>query len=234
MQRYFAKEKVDNYFILNEDDVYHIKTVMRMKNNEKIEIVFENKLHICSVNLETNTFEILEEYSSVNEDKEIVLVVPLLKEQKMDLVLQKCTELGASEIIPIITERSVVKLDPDKFLKKRERWIKICKEASEQSKRTSIPTVRDLMSIDNLNTLDGVKLVCSTTEKQKNLKFFLQTHNNCDKIVLAIGPEGGFTDKEEERFVNAGFSKVSLGNRIMRVETVPIFVLSILNYVYME
>ena len=234
MQRYFAKEKVDNYFILNDDDIYHIKTVMRMKNNEKIEIVFENKLHICSVNLENNTFEILEECSSINEDKKITLVVPLLKEQKMDLVLQKCTELGASEIIPIITERSVVKLDSDKFSKKRERWIKICKEASEQSKRTSIPIVRNLMSIDKLNTLDGVKLVCSTTEKQKNLKFFLQTQNNCDKIVLAVGPEGGFTANEEERFMNAGFSKVSLGSRIMRVETVPIFVLSVLNYVYME
>ena len=72
--------------------------------------------------------------------------------------------------------------------------------------------------------------MCSTTEKDKNLHFFLQSHNKCDKIILAVGPEGGFDNDEEEQFVKNGFAKVSLGKRIMRVETVPIFLLSILNY----
>lgn len=234
MQRYFAKEKCDSYFILNNDDIYHIKTVMRMKNNDKIEVVFNHKVYTCIVNLDNYQFEIIEEKEGYNEDKKFVLIVPLLKEQKMDLILQKSTELGVSEIIPIIVERSVIKLDNEKFAKKKERWLKICKEASEQSKRTTIPKISDLLSIDTLKDLEGVKLVCSTTEKDKNIKFFLQTQNNCDKLLLAVGPEGGFTSYEEEAFVKAGFNKVSLGKRIMRVETVPIFVLSILNYVYME
>lgn len=234
MQRYFAKEKIDNYFLLNDDDLYHIKTVMRMNTNDKIEVVYEEKLYICSVNLQTMHFEIIYEEESNQTKQNIVLVLPLLKEQKMDFVLQKATELGISEIIPIITERSVIKLDNKSFLKKKERWVRICKEASEQSKRLTIPIIHDLKKIQELKDINGVKLLCSTTEKDKNIKFFLQTSNICDKLLVAVGPEGGFTSKEEETFVQVGFNKVSLGNRIMRVETVPIFVLSILNYEYME
>jgi len=234
MQRYFSKIKENNYFKLNNEDIYHIKKVMRMKDDDLIEIVYEGNLYICKVDLKKEVFYIHEMQNGIDNDREITLIVPLLKEQKMDLILQKSTELGADVIIPIITERSVVKLDKEKFAKKKERWQKICKEASEQSKRYNIPIVKDLMSIDTLYTLDGVKLVCSTTEKQKNIKFFLQTHHNCAKIVLAIGPEGGFTKLEEDAFEKCGFSRISLGNRIMRVETVPMFLLSVLNYEYME
>lgn len=234
MQRYFAKEKVDNYFLLNDDDLYHIKTVMRMNKNDKVEVVYQEKLYICSVNLQTMHFEIINVNKSDENKQNIILILPLLKEQKMDFVLQKATELGVSEIIPIITERSVVKLDNKSFLKKKERWIKICKEASEQSKRLTIPIIHNLKTIPELKDIEGVKLLCSTTEKDKNIKFFLQTLNICDKLLVAVGPEGGFTSKEEETFVQASFNKVSLGSRIMRVETVPIFVLSILNYEYME
>lgn len=234
MQRYFAKKKIGNFFLLNDDDLYHIKTVMRMDINDKIEVVYEEKLYICLVNLQTMHFEIIDTEESNQIKQDIGLVLPLLKEQKMDFVLQKATELGVSEIIPIITERSVVKLDNKSFLKKKERWSRICKEASEQSKRLTIPIIHDLKKIEDLKDIDGVKLLCSTTEKDKNIKFFLQTPHICDKLLVAVGPEGGFTSKEEEIFVKGGFSKVSLGKRIMRVETVPIFVLSIINYEYME
>lgn len=234
MQRYFAKEKINNYFLLNDDDLYHIKTVMRMNTNDKIEVVYEEKLYICLVDLQTMHFEIIKTEESNQANQNITLILPLLKEQKMDFVLQKATELGISEIIPIITERSVVKLDNKSFLKKKERWVKICKEASEQSKRLTIPIINDLKKIQDLKDMDGVKLLCSTTEKDKNIKFFLQTSHIYDKLLVAVGPEGGFTSKEEETFVQSGFNKVSLGKRIMRVETVPIFILSILNYEYME
>lgn len=234
MQRYFSNRKQDNNFLLNNDDMYHIKCVMRMKMFDKIEVVYNNELYICSINLKDNKAEIIEKIDNSIDDNNIILVVPLLKEQKMDLVLQKATELGVNMIIPIETKRSVIKVDKDKFSKKQDRWQKICKEASEQSKRVSIPIVSYLHTIDDLKELDGVKLVCSTTEKDKNLHFFLQSHNKCDKIILAVGPEGGFDPSEEEKFVENGFQRVSLGKRIMRVETVPIFLLSILNYLYME
>jgi len=233
MQRYFSKSKQDNYFILSDNDWYHIKKVMRMNDNDKIEVVYNKELYLCELEQEQAKI-IKKEDVSLDNKPHITLVIPLLKEQKMDLILQKSTELGVDEIIPVIMKHSIVKLDNGKQEKKIERWQKICKEASEQSKRYNIPIVKDLMSIDTLYTLDGVKLVCSTTEKQKNIKFFLQTHHNCAKIVLAIGPEGGFTKLEEDTFEKCGFSKISLGNRIMRVETVPMFLLSVINYEYME
>lgn len=234
MQRYFSNKCENDYIYLNSDDMYHINKVMRMKNGDKIEIIYDNETYICGVILSENRAKIIEKLDVKVDDQDIVLIVPLLKEQKMDLVLQKATELGVGMIIPLETKRSVIKVDKEKFEKKQERWQKICKEASEQSKRTSIPIVSYLHKIDDLKNLDGVKLVCSTTEKDKNLHFFLQSHNKCDKIILAVGPEGGFDNDEEEQFVKNGFAKVSLGKRIMRVETVPIFLLSILNYLYME
>lgn len=234
MQRYFSNKKIDNKLELNLDDLYHIKTVMRMKDNELIEVVYNGTLYICRINLNSNMVCIDHEIKNNNDDFDVTLIIPLLKETKMDLIMQKATELGVSKIIPIETERSVIKIDNNKFEKKRERWQKICKEASEQSKRINIPIVEKIASFDTLKTLEGVKLVCSTTEKQKKLKNILQTQDKCAKLVLAIGPEGGFTALEENTFVSCGFEKVSLGNRIMRVETVPLFLLSIINYIYME
>ena len=168
------------------------------------------------------------------EDKEIILAIPLLKEQKMDLVLQKATELGVTKIIPVTMERSIVKLDDSKEVKKIDRWSKICKEASEQSKRNSIPVISNIMTLKELVKEEGIKIVCSTIEKENNLKKFLTEHKNYDKIIIVVGPEGGISSKEEEYLVSEGFTRVSLGKRIMRVETVPIFILSALNYEFME
>lgn len=232
MQRYFSNELKDNKFILNSDDIYHITRVMRMKTNDLIEVVHKNKLYICKV---TDNIEAMIDHEEKEEHKllKCTLIIPLLKEQKMDLILQKATELGVSEIIPVMMERSIVKLDNDKEENRINRWMKILKEASEQSKRNDIPTITKVKKIEDL-TLDGVKLVCSTTEKSLNIKKFLSTNKNYDKINIVIGPEGGLSLKEEEKLVGLGFTRVSLGSRIMRVETVPLFILSALNYENME
>lgn len=107
-------------------------------------------------------------------EPEVVLIIPLLKEQKMDLILQKSTELGVSRIIPIIAERSIIKLDKERFNKKKERWERIVKEASEQSLRNSIPVIDNLKEIKDLGSLDGIKIVCSTIEKDINIKNILK------------------------------------------------------------
>ena len=208
-----------------------------MKNGDEIEVLLDRHLYICQINnIETNIEIKLKEELIPTEEKlpEVTLIIPLLKEQKMDLILQKATELGVAKIIPIITERSVVKLDEKKEQKKLERWSRICKEASEQSHRIDIPTIINTKKIDELNDIDGVKFVCSTVEKTKTLKNLLKTNTSCDKINIAIGPEGGFSLKEEEKLNKLGFESVTLGSRIMRVETVPIFVLSVINYEFME
>ena len=237
MQRYFSHELKDNIFKLNNDDLYHITRVMRMKENDLIEVVYEKEVYLCSLEFRGNdvNIKVKEKIEELSEDNhEIVLIIPLLKEAKMDLILQKATELGVSKIIPVIMERSIVKIDSDRELKKIERWTKICKEASEQSMRVTIPVITEVKKLSDLKEIEGVKLVCSTKEKQNTIKMFLQTNQSYDKINIVIGPEGGITLKEEEYLNSIGFESVSLGKRIMRVETVPMFILSVLNYEIME
>lgn len=227
MQRYFSNLKKDNCLILNSDDLYHIKTVMRMKE-DLIEVVYQNKLHICKLDKDYNAL-IVEEKDDVNYKKiRYTLCIPLLQEQKMSFVLQKATELGVDEIIPVLTTRSIVKIN-DKETKKIERWNKICKEASEQSKRLDIPVINKITKIDDLK-LDGLKLLCSTQEKQNTLKNVLKKSSNYDKIIMIVGPEGGLTDEEENKLKKLDFVPITLGKNIMRVETVPIYLLSVLNY----
>lgn len=235
MQRYFSNSKENDKLFLINDDIYHITRVMRMKDNDKIEVIYDNDLYICNVIInELPWVDIISKEEGKIEDKEIILAIPLLKEQKMDLVLQKATELGVTKIILVTMERSIVKLDDSKEVKKIDRWSKICKEASEQSKRNSIPVISNIMTLKELVKEEGIKIVCSTIEKENNLKKFLTEHKNYDKIIIVVGPEGGISSKEEEYLVSEGFTRVSLGKRIMRVETVPIFILSALNYEFME
>ncbi|MGE5455709.1 MAG: RsmE family RNA methyltransferase [Ignavibacteriales bacterium] len=233
MQRYFSNKLDKDKFIISNDDWYHIKTVMRMTDKDKIEVVYEKEVYLCEI--DNNDIKMLKKMDN-NEDNllEIILVIPLLRENKMDLILQKATELGVSKIIPVITERSIIELKGEKEIKKITRWERICKEAAEQSHRNIIPNVMSIQTLSDLEKMDGLKIVCSTKEKKQNLKLFLTKHKKYDKIIIVVGPEGGLSDKEENYLVNIGFNPVTLGNRIMRVETVPIFILSALNYEYME
>lgn len=233
MQRYFGIKKEENQIILEPSDMYHIQKVMRMKPGDNIEVVVENQVWLCQIEPD---FQIkILELQPLSSDfmKPITLVIPILKEQKMDFILQKATELGVSEIIPVEMKRSMVKVT-DKKDKKQERWNKILKEASEQSMRYQVPKLFPIQTIKDITSLEGLKLICSTREVQNTFKFFLQTHKKYDKLVIVIGPEGGLDPKEESFLIENGFVPVTLGPRILRVETVPIYLLSILNYEYME
>lgn len=231
MQRYFSDCKQDNNFLLKDDDWYHIKKVMRMTLDDLVEVVYDSKLYICKIKDNFVEIDKLVE-SECNKRMKYVLVLPILQEQKMSFVLQKATELGIDEIIPIFTERSKVKID-EKEDKKLLRWNRICKEAAEQAKRLDIPKIYNISRIEDID-IEGLKIVCSTKEKSNSLKKVLKNNLNCDRIVMGIGPEGGLTLKEEDKFIKQGFIPVSLGSNIMRVETVPIYLLSILNYEIME
>jgi len=231
VQRYFSNIKEKNSFILNDDDWYHIRKVMRMTDDTLIEVVYKNNLYICKVKDKFAVIDKMVENENIKKVK-YVLVVPLLPEQKMSFVLQKATELGVDEIIPIFTERSKVKID-EKEDKKLLRWNRICKEAAEQAKRLDIPKISRISNIKDINT-NGLKIVCSTKEKSNSLKKVLKNNLNCDRIIMGVGPEGGLTDKEEQVFIEQGFIPVSLGSNIMRVETVPVYLLSVLNYELME
>ena len=183
MQRYFALDKRDDLIILDESDLHHIVNVMRMRSGDFVEAVFDKVLYKCKVVIDDGVSVFVDSImESFDNSFEIVLIVPVLKEQKMDLVLQKATELGVSRIIPIMCERCVVKLN-DKESRKLDRWNRIVKEASEQCKRISVPVIDSVCDISSLNFSDGVKLVCSTAEKEKNLKENIESYKNTIELL---------------------------------------------------
>ena len=235
MQRYFIdKNQINNNIItITGDDVHHIKTVMRMRINEKVLVCDEDKTYLCSIISISNTVEVeiletLEE--NVEMDINVTVAHGLVRREKMEEVVRRLVELGCYSYIPVNMTRSVVKHKEINI----DRLNKIIKEASEQSMRLDIPNVKIERNKDNLENLVGLKLLCSTQEKDKTVKNLLKNTRNYDKINIMIGPEGGFSLKEEIYFEKKGFTKVSLGSQIMRVETVPVFLASIIRYEYME
>ncbi len=231
MQRYFSYQKKGNKFTLLNTDWHHIKNVMRLADGMQIEVVYQNELYICQI--KNNSAEIIAKTDSTLHDLNIVLITPVLKEQKMDYILQKATELGVSEIWPVQMERCNVNYDHKKKVK-QIRWQKICKEASEQSKRLDVPKVKEIINLKKLVMTNGVKILCSTQEKEKSIKNFLKSNAKYDKLYIVFGPEGGFTLEEEKYLKQKGFVTVTLGDRVLRAETVPLFVLSLINYENME
>ena len=235
MQRYFAKDKINNKIILLDSDMYHITKVMRMNIGDEIEVIYDKKLYLCKIinNYEIETVKEVEEDNELNID--ITIAIGMVKEQKFDLILQKLTELGVKEIIPLAMERSIIKLDSSKINKKLDRWNMICKEASEQSKRNIIPKVKEPMILKELVSLDyDTKLICSVKQKENFINYYLQQEEKCAKMLVVIGPEGGISDKEEQFLNDNNFISVSLGNRVLRVETAAIYVASVINYSCME
>ncbi len=231
MQRYFGKVE-NGRLVLEESDLFHIKKVMRMKPKDTIEVVADSKIYLCEIDqLEPVSFHKVKQLSSSSDlIHQVTVAQALVKEQKMDLILQKCTELGVSGIIPVSMERSIVKVS-QKEEKKRLRWMNICKEASEQSFRGSIPKLYDVMSLQDLIHMPfDLKLVCSTKKDLKTLKNILQTHLSCVRILVVIGPEGGLSSKEEAYLEEHGFHLISLGSRILRTESASLFVMSAIGY----
>ena len=237
MQRYFVNKIEKNTFTLNSDDSYHLLTVMRAKEKDLVEIIYNEETYICTIEETTPVVKCLIIEKKEKQDDtipKVTIAQSLVKEQKMDYVLQKSTELGVDKIIPLRVKRSIIKLDKNDK-KKIDRWQKIVHEASEQSKRYSIPKVENISDVTDLINLNyDYKILCSVNELSTTLKKGLQNISKSDTILIVIGPEGGFDPSEEELLINNGFISVSLGNRVLRTETASSFVLSVINYIFEE
>ncbi len=234
MQQYFAKDK---NLTLEDGDYHHIKNVMKMKTGDLIKVVYDGITYTCRLTkiCDKSLFEVVENQEKKNKEYHVSVAFSLIKEQRLDYLLQKCTESGVDELIPINTARSVVKIKQEKMKSKKDRWKKICKEASEQSFRQNIPFISDILSLKELSKKDyDLKLLCSLNKNTKNIKKVLQKNNKCDKILIVIGPEGGFDSKEEEYLIQNDFLSVSLGDGVLRAETAPVVALSMINYEFMR
>lgn len=237
MQRYFCSNK-NTTFCLSSEDSYHIIKVMRCEIDDKLEMVNDGVLTICKIIDINNSIVTVTEIEKLPTDNElgihVTIAQSLVKEQKMDYILQKSTELGVNELIGVNTERCLVKLT-NKDAKKIERWQRILKEAAEQAKRNKVPEFNNIMSVKDLITLKyDVKLICTVNEKVISIKKVLSNINNDDRILIVIGPEGGFTSSEEELLTEHGFISISLGDRVLRTETASTFIMSAINYQLMR
>lgn len=234
MQQYFAKNK---NLELEDGDYHHIKNVMRMKKDDIIKVVFDDVVYICKLTNISNksSFEIIDKEEKNKKNYMVDVAFSLIKEQKLNYLLQKTTEVGVDNLIPINTKRSVVKIDKKKEPSKIDRWQKICKEASEQSFRANVPTINSVCELSDLIKQEyDLKLLCSLNKNTKNIKKVLPKDNKCVKILLVVGPEGGFDPKEEEYLLENGFVSISLGNNVLRAETAPVVALSMIKYEFMR
>jgi len=163
----------------------------------------------------------------------VTLLQGLPKADKFELVVQKAVELGVTSIVPVTCERSVVKLDAKKAADRVERWQKIADEAARQCGRADVATIEPLVDLDVLlrtpADAGAVRLLLDEEERAVRLRDLLSGSGR--RYVVLVGPEGGFARAEVEAAVRAGFTRVTLGPRILRTETVGLAVLSIVQHV---
>ena len=244
MRKFFVKENQINSELITilDEDVNHIKNVLRLNVGENLQIcdIDSSKNYICEilqVTAKSVTCKILEEIQSIAEGNvELHIFQGLPKADKMELIIQKGTELGVSEFVPVSFKRSIVKISPKDEKKKIDRWNKISEVAAKQSKRDIIPKIRNVESIKNVcNEIKDYDIVLLAYELEENnyikneLLKIKNTKENY-KIAVIIGPEGGIEKEEVEVLENAGAKVISLGKRILRTETVALQVSSIIMY----
>ena len=231
MQQYFGISKKDNNLYLNKDELNHIKNVMRMKENDEVIIVYEGKSYICSLNSDLLSASIKEVFKGSENESNLTVYMPLLSEEKMSFILQHGTELGVSKFIVVEYDHCKYKLPKKDYEKKITRWNKIIKEASEQSYRLSKPVLDTIISSKNIESIANVNIMCSLDKTNVKSICKVLTVNNCnDTISLVFGPEGGLSKNEEDILEAKGFIKTSLGDTVLRTETVPLMIASILKY----
>ena len=223
MVKYFEEKDMQRYFILDNNidlinktimitnnDVHHIKNVMRMKLDDNIICCDNKNSYLCKIITITNEYvkaEILDKISESNElDVDITIAHGLTTREKREEVIDKITELGAINYIPILCEKSVVRIS-DNIIKQTERLQKIAKEASEQSQRSRILNVCLPISIDELinkkNEFD--LLFIASTRIDPNVNNLIKNIKPQSKILFLVGPEAGFSLLEEQKLLDAGF-----------------------------
>lgn len=238
----------DPYISIIGDDVRHIRTVLRKEPGDLLLLLdgqgMEYTVRITAIEKAEIDTEIIDRKERHVARPRIVLGQGIAKSDKMDWIVQKATELGASSIVPLVTERTIVKVKDEE--KRVGRWQKIAREAAMQSDRPDIPSVGPIQLFrDFIVSLapgpwphdPGVSdpgpqtlLLMPWEEGTQPIKEVLRKHQDIEKVVVLIGPEGGFSRAEAEAAKAKGFHIASLGPNILRTETAAIAVLSMIGY----
>ena len=239
MRKIFVeKGKIKGKFAyVDGKDFHHLIHVLRYKVGDKIVVSDMAEEHLGRIEKieKDRVILFLEEKMEGNAESplEVFLFQGILKADKMDLIVQKCTEIGVRRIIPFVSEFSVVDIKRANIDKKVERWKKISEEACKQSGRSAIPEIFSPVSfeeaIEKVRECD-LAIIPYEKEEKKRLKEVLRDVEKAKKIGIFIGPEGGFSQREIEKAINNGIVPVTLGPRILRAETAAIAVSAIVMY----
>ena len=241
MHKFFVEDNQinDGKAVINNGDYNHIVNVLRMKKGDIILITNKDSKETFKCDIEeVKANEVVcniinRENKNIELNVNIDLFQGLPKADKMEYIIQKCVELGVHKIVPVNMKYCIVKIKDEE--KKNIRWNKISEVAAKQCKRNIIPKIEK--SIDTYTLYNEIKnydltIVAYENEDNITLKTVLRENKNIKNIAVIIGPEGGISSEEIEKLKENGAKIVSLGNRILRTETAPIAVLSMMVYEY--
>jgi 16S rRNA (uracil1498-N3)-methyltransferase len=217
--------------ISDAGQLHHLRDVLRLKKGDEITVFdVEGKEYLCIIRLLEKNQAILhiKAHKFARSPKwRLAIACAIPKQSKMDQVIDKLTQLGVRSIFPLVTERVVVKLDRTQQ-SRLERWEKIARSAAEQSYRNTLPFISPAIGLREMLAQSrdyDIKLVPTLQGERKSIKEVLSGSKPASILAL-IGPEGDFTPQEIQEVLNAGFSPVSLGDAILRVDTAAIAVAS--------
>ncbi|MDQ0205529.1 16S rRNA (uracil(1498)-N(3))-methyltransferase [Alkalicoccobacillus murimartini] len=244
MQRYFVPndQMSDKQVTIKGDDASHITRVMRMQPGQSIVCINQKQRVVLCMLESVDSTEVsasIKEEQSVQTELpiEVTIAQALPKGDKFDLIVQKGTELGASGFLPFSAARSIVKWDAKKSAKKIERLEKIAKEAAEQSYRMKLPVIYPNAStkqvIETFHEYTACLILAEEQAKAGETSILAHQLTNMkpgDKLLVLIGPEGGFSEDEIVLFEQAGAKACGLGPRILRTETASLAVLAAISY----
>ncbi len=230
-RRWIADEVNGNRAALTGAHAAQLVRALRAKVGQQFDIATGEAVRtgtISLISLEEDRVEFhLGDLVTTAQQSDITLLLSIFKFDRMEWAIEKCTELGASTIIPVIARRTDIHLA--KAAEKRvERWRRLATQASEQSRRNIVPSIVDPVKLtrDLLQRVAGMKIVLAESEEKTALRDLIDSDTS-DRISLAIGPEGGWTPEELQMFAECGWSSASLGTTILRAETAAIAALAI-------
>lgn len=226
----------DDIILISGEERHHIVNVLRLKPNEHIRIFDghgnEYLARLQHFNSDNIIAEILEHKKIPPPRLSVTLLQGIPKFDKFDQIVQKTTELGVSEIVPVLCQRSVPRLSRDVSLKRVSRWQRIANEASKQCGRIYLPKVKEITEFKECCTELNfdVSLILWEEERHIGLKSILKQNAHAERIGLFVGPEGGFSSDELDIATSIGAIPVTLGSNILRTETAAIVGVTLILY----
>jgi 16S rRNA (uracil1498-N3)-methyltransferase len=223
-RRWIADEVQGDRAALTGEHAEHLIRVLRVRVGQEFDISIGTTVRRGRVSRAADDrveFELGEEVP-VAAPAVITLLLAVFKFDRMEWAIEKCTELGVSRIVPVLAQRTDTHLAAAS-LKRAERWRRLAVQAAEQSRRSAAPEIEAPRKLQEVISLPGnPRIVLAESERQTSLRDALSANQSPTEVVLAVGPEGGWTEDELQLFDKAGWIRATLGSTILRAETAAI------------